>query len=209
MNQIYLRYIASWYLSSWQYCPHWFCLSAKDSYKFLLLIIPQIWGRASVSFHLGKNRPLNFKNLSANKNQNIKWQENFWGNMRAECDVPVPGIFHFFGGIGTGIGTNWYRKKSRNRYRSNLVPIKSLGTGIGKIWYREKVSEPVSEKFDTGTDFRCQNLGILKIYNGYRYRLGAGTENFSFFWWYRNRYQKNLVPEKSLGTCIWKIWYKY
>ena len=22
----------------------------------------------------------------------------------AECDVPVPGIFHFFGGIGTGIG---------------------------------------------------------------------------------------------------------
>ena len=23
----------------------------------------------------------------------------------------VPGIFHFFGGIGTGIGTNWYRKK--------------------------------------------------------------------------------------------------
>ena len=40
-----------------------------------------------------------------------------------ECDVPVPGIFHFFGGIGTGIGKNWYRKK---------------------------VSEPVSEKFGTG-----------------------------------------------------------
>ena len=69
-----------------------------------------------------------------------------------ECDVPVPGIFHFFGGIGTGIGTNWYRKKvsepvskkfgtgkkSRNRYRQNLVPEKSgtgksLGNGIGKI----------------------------------------------------------------------------
>ena len=67
-----------------------------------------------------------------------------------ECDVPVPGIFHFVGGIGTGIATNWYRKKvsepvsekfgtgkkSRNRYRKNLVPGKSLGTGIGKIWYR-------------------------------------------------------------------------
>ena len=67
--------------------------------------------------------------------------------MRAECDVPVPGIFHFFGGIGTGIGTNWYRKKvsepvsekfgtgkkSRNRYRQNLVPEKSLRTGIRKI----------------------------------------------------------------------------
>ena len=123
-------------------------------------------------------------------------------------EFPVPGIFNFFGGIGTGIGTNWYRKKvsepvsvkfgtdkkSRNRYRQNLVP--------------EKVSEPVSEKFDTGTEFRCQNLGILKIYNGYRYRIGTGTENFSFLWWYRNRYRKNLVPEKSLGTGIGQIWYR-
>ena len=48
-----------------------------------------------------------------------------------ECDVPVPGIFHFFGGIGTGIGKNWYRKKV-----SEPVSEKSLGTGIGKIWYR-------------------------------------------------------------------------
>ena len=37
-------------------------------------------------------------------------------------EFPVPGIFHFFGGIGTGIGT----------------------------------------------DFRRQNLGILKVYNGYQ-----------------------------------------
>ena len=33
-------------------------------------------------------------------------------------------------------------KKSRNRYRKSLVP--------------EKVSEPVSEKFGTGTDLRRQ-----------------------------------------------------
>ena len=53
-------------------------------------------------------------------------------------EFPVPGIVHFFGGIGTGIGKNWYRKKvsepvsekigtgkrSRNRYRKNLVPEK-------------------------------------------------------------------------------------
>ena len=53
-------------------------------------------------------------------------------------------IIFFFGG---GIGTNWYRKKvlelvsvkfgtgkkSRNRYRKNLVPGKSIGTGSGKI----------------------------------------------------------------------------
>ena len=35
----------------------------------------------------------------------------------------VPGIFHFFSGIGTG---------------------------IEKKWYRKKVSEPVSKKFGTG-----------------------------------------------------------
>ena len=35
-----------------------------------------------------------------------------------------------------------------------------------------------------------------------------GTGNFSFFWWYRNRYRNKLVPEKSLGTGIGKIWYR-
>ena len=69
------------------------------------------------------------------------------GGVEAECDVPVPGIFHFFGGIGTGIGTNWYRnkvsepvsvkfgigKKSRNRYRENFLPEKSTGIGIENI----------------------------------------------------------------------------
>ena len=76
-----------------------------------------------------------------------------------ECDVPIPGIpgtenFHFFGGIGTGIGTNWYRKKvsepvsvkfgigkkSRNRYRKNLVP--------------KKVPVSVSKIFSTGKKYR-------------------------------------------------------
>ena len=59
-------------------------------------------------------------------------------------------------------------KKSRNRYWKKFVPEKSIGTGIGKIWYRKKVSEHVSEKFGTGTDFGHQNLGILKIYKRYR-----------------------------------------
>ena len=54
-------------------------------------------------------------------------------NPVAECDVPVPGIFHFFGGIGTG---------------------------IGKIWYRKKVSEPVSEKFGPG---KSTGIGIENI----------------------------------------------
>ena len=44
--------------------------------------------------------------------------------------------------------------------------------------------------------------------------MGTGTEKvpepgiFHFFWWYRNRYRKNLVPEKSLGTGIGKIEYR-
>ena len=63
-------------------------------------------------------------------------------------------------GTGTGIEKNWYRKKvsepvsvkfgtgkkSRNRYRKNLVPEKSTGIGIVNIWYRKKVSVPVSFK---------------------------------------------------------------
>ena len=81
---------------------------------------------------------------------------------------PVPGMFHFLvvsepvpekvsEPVSEKFGTG---KKSRNRYRKNLVPEKGLGTGIGKIWYRKKVSEPVSEKFDTRPEFRRQNLGI-------------------------------------------------
>ena len=48
-------------------------------------------------------------------------------------EFPVPGVFHFFGGIGTGIGKNWYRKK---------------------------VPEPVLEKFGTGADF-CRQFFLI------------------------------------------------
>ena len=62
-------------------------------------------------------------------------------------EFPVPGIFHSFGDIGTGIGTNWYRKKvsepvsekfgtgkkSRNRYRKKLVP-KKVPVSVTKIF---------------------------------------------------------------------------
>ena len=99
---------------------------------------------------------------------------------------------------------------------------KSLGTGIGKIWYRKKYRYRYRKKFGTGTEFCRTNFGILKICNGYRYRLGTGTGNCSFFlvvsepvsekfgtgkksW---NRYRKYLVPEKSLGTGIGKSWYR-
>ena len=111
-------------------------------------------------------------------------------------------LLHFchIRGLGIIVGIcqqNISAKQSvyRNRYRKKLVREKSLGTGIEKvwnrkkvpepvsekIWYRKKVSEPVPEKFGTGADFCRQNFGILKIYNGYRYRIGTGTRNFSFF----------------------------
>ena len=51
--------------------------------------------------------------------------------------VPEPGIFHISGGIGTG---------------------------IGKIWYRKKVSEPVSEKFGTGKSLGTETfIFVAKI----------------------------------------------
>ena len=68
----------------------------------------------------------------------------------SECDVPVPGIVHFFGGIGTGMGKIGTGKKSQNRYRKNVVP--------------KKVLEPVLEKFGTGKKSRN------------RYRQIFGTE---------------------------------
>ena len=41
---------------------------------------------------------------------------------------------------------------------------KSLGTGIGKNWYQKKVSEPVSEKFETEKKYRfwyCLKFWVL------------------------------------------------
>ena len=78
-----------------------------------------------------------------------------------------------------------------------MVPEKR----IGKIGYREKVSEPASDKFGTGTDFCRVILG-----NGYWYReffiFLVVSEKFGTGKKYRYRYQKYLVPEKSIGIGI-------
>ena len=68
-------------------------------------------------------------------------------------EFPVPGIFHFFGGIGTGIGKYWYRKKVSEPVSEKFGTGKSLGTGIGKIWYRKKVPVSVSKIFGTGKKY--------------------------------------------------------
>ena len=83
--------------------------------------------------------------------------------------------------IGTG-------KKSRNRYRKNLVPEK-VWESVSEKFGTGNVSEPASEKFGTRTDFRRIILG-----NGYRYR------EFSFFLVVSEKFGTG----KSLGTGIGK-----
>ena len=46
---------------------------------------------------------------------------------------PVSKKFGTEKSLGTGLEKNWYRKKSRNQSRKNLVPKKSLGTGLAQI----------------------------------------------------------------------------
>ena len=50
-------------------------------------------------------------------------------SLEPECDIPVPGIFHFFGGIGTGIGKIWYQKKISEKIGTE----KSTGIGSNFI----------------------------------------------------------------------------
>ena len=98
-----------------------------------------------------------------------------------ECDVPVPWIPD----TGNFSLFWWYRNP-----------------------YRKKVAEPVSEKFGTRTYF-CRQFFKFWIYI-----MGTGTvlvlvsEKFVTGKKYCNQYRKNLVPEKSLGTGIRKIWYQ-
>ena len=45
-------------------------------------------------------------------------------------EFPVPGIFQFFGGIGTGIRTNWYQKKVSEPVAEKFGTEKSISIGI-------------------------------------------------------------------------------
>ena len=100
------------------------------------------------------------------------------GIFTAECDVPVPGIpvpgnlslflmvsepvsekFGTEKSPGTGLENIWYRKKSRNRYRKNLVP-KKVSESVSENFSTEKVSESVSKKF--GTE-KSLGIGIVQI----------------------------------------------
>ena len=68
--------------------------------------------------------------------------------------VLEPGIFHISGGIGTGIGKIWYRKKVSEPVSVKFGTVKSLGTGIGKNLVPEKVPVSVSKIFGTGKKYR-------------------------------------------------------
>ena len=71
-----------------------------------------------------------------------KWILGYW---TLECDVAVLGIpgtgnfsSLFFGGIGTSIGKNWYRKKVSEPVSEKFGTGKSIGTSIEKIRYQKK-----------------------------------------------------------------------
>ena len=71
-----------------------------------------------------------------------------------------------------------------------------LKSSIPKLYYGKYLSSNMMEEVSYTSEFDVPVPGI------------PGIGNFSFFWWYRNRYRKKLVPEKSLGTGIGKIWYR-
>ena len=92
-------------------------------------------------------------------------------------------------------------KKSRFRFRKNLVSEKSLG--FGKFGFVKKVPVSVSEKFGLGKKprfrFRFQkNLVSEKS-------LGFGFGKFGFGKKSRFRFRKNLVSEKSIGFGFGKF----
>ena len=97
--------------------PRYFTVTGKSDFSN-----PKIEYLPSTMYTLESHR------LICNDGDGIAWER--YDHLCAECDVPVPGI------PGTGIFSFfcWYRY----RYRKILVPEKSLGTGIGKIWYRKK-----------------------------------------------------------------------
>ena len=91
---------------------------------------------------------------------------------------PVSKKFGTEKSLGTGLEKIWYRKKSRNRSRKNLVPKKSHNG------YQKKVQETVP------TFFFLQNIGV-GLGLGTEKSLGTGLEKN----WYqkksRNRSRKN------------------
>ena len=70
-------------------------------------------------------------------------------------------------------------------------------------WWGGSAGIPALDKFGTGTDFRRQNLGILKIYN----RLF-----FISFWWYQKKVSDSVSDKfstrKNAGIVIETIWYR-
>ena len=116
-------------------------------------------------------------------------------------EFPVPGICHFVGGAGTGIGEFGTLKKSRknlvlekkslNRYRKNLVP--------------KKVSEPVSEKFGAvkspRTSIKIKLYFCQPILGFGRFMMvTAKLQNVMFFTQSKN--SKLILPQENCLTIL-------
>ena len=101
--------------------------------------------------YLGRGTHRLHRWYSCNRFDQISVRTNQSVTSRSQ-EFPFPGIVLFFSIVSEPVS-----EKSGTE--------KSIGISIEKICYRKKVSEPVLEKFDTGTNFRPQNLEIMKIYN--------------------------------------------
>ena len=101
------------------------------------------------------------------------------------------------------------------RYQKFFILFGGIGTGIGKNCYRKKVLEPVSEKVGTGTEFCRPNFGILKIYTG---TVWVQVSGFSFFCGgmgtgigkirYRKTFSEPVSVKFGIGTGITNISYR-
>ena len=92
-------------------------------------------------------------------------------------------------------------KKSRFRFRKNLVSEKSLGFGFGKFGLGRKVSVSVSEKFGLGkkSRFRFQKIWYHKKSLGIGFGQIFGIV-IQWSWFHSNWYFQPIMSVKTLLT---------
>merc|ERR1712223_2062385 len=132
--------------------------------------------------------------------------------LQAEIDISVLKLLGFetfanFLKVSVSVSENLVsEKKSRFRFRKNLVSEKSLGFGYGKFGFGKKVSVSVSKKFGLGkkSRFRFWKKVLVSVSK----KIGLGKKSRSRFWkiWSRKRKNpnnknsaRNDVPNLGLG----------
>ena len=126
------------------------------------------------------------KNLNETETETFFRYQNF--------SIPNPILFSIPKFSETDTDTFFDTKNFRNRYRyffQNLFFPKPIPILITIPFF--SIPNPILFPITNISEFGVPVPGI------------PGIGNLSYFWWYRNRYRKKLVPEKSLGTDIGKL----